>query len=651
MLPATFMAGMTLPLITLALLRSRLGEKSIGHVYAANTLGGIVGVAVAIHLALPVLGLKGALVLGGAIDVALGAWLLMRPSAGARRSGIAWSMTGVLGVLAAAFFFHLDPLKLPSGVFNFGDARLFESKILSHEDGRTATVDVLLNTRLDQVAIATNGKVDGAIRHGDTPTVDEYTMLLLGGLAIAERPDARDVAIIGYGTGMSTTVVLGSPRVERVDTIEIEPAMLRGAEAFRFFTDPAYTDPRSHFIVDDAKSYFARSTRRYDLILSEPSNPWVSGVASLFSREFYARVRSKLTDHGILVQWLHTYSFSDPLLASILRAMRESFPHFVLYDANGGDLVVVASPAGPVPAPSPEVFTLGRLPRYLSRIEVRRPEDIAVRRVGDQDAVRALFAAISVAPNSDYFPIVDSGASRTRYLGEQARGIAELGDAPWPILEMTAREPAAQGTGITFARQLSAARVGAASRAWAGHDLLLGRPLQPGAREALGDYKRTFELFGARFIQCRDEFPATEWWDVVEAVGKSLSVFLPPDASAEVWRRVRGSGCFAKLSPVEQNWFALFEALARRDAGAAAAAATQALATADSEPRLAYFYGAAMTSLIAGGRMDVARALYERYHGQLSKAQRERGWFRWIEGSVLLAPAPAGAATEGRPSR
>jgi predicted membrane-bound spermidine synthase len=650
MLPATFMAGMTLPLITLALLRTPLGEKSIGHVYAANTLGGIVGVAVAIHFALPVLGLKGALVLGGAIDVALGIWLLMRPAGERRGPRVAWSAAGVLGLLVAALFFHLDPLKLPSGVFNFGRARLLDTQILSHEDGRTATVDVFLSTRINQVAIATNGKVDGAIRRGDRPSVDEYTMLLLGGLAVAERPDARNVAVIGYGTGMSTTVVLGSPRVQRVDTIEIEPAMLRGAEAFRFFTDPAYTDPRSHFIVDDAKSYFARSGRRYDLILSEPSNPWVSGVSSLFSREFYARVRSKLDDNGLLVQWLHTYSFSDPLLASILKAMRESFPHFVLYDANGGDLVVIASPSGPVPPPSPEVFALGRLPQYFSRMEVRRPEDLAVRRVGDQDTVRALFATLSVAPNSDYFPIVDTGASRTRFLGEQARGIAELGDAPWPILEMTTHEKVAPATGVTFALVPSAARVGAAGRAWAGRDLLLGRTPQPGAEAVLGDFKRTFALFRARFIECHDDFPATQWWDVVQAVGQSVSVFLPPEASAEIWQRVRSSACFAKLSPVEQNWFALFDALGRRDAGAAAASATQALATARSEEQLAYFYGAAMTALISANRMDVARALYERYHHQLSTAQRERGWFRWVEGCVLLAPA-AGTVTGGRPAR
>jgi spermidine synthase len=652
MLPATFMAGMTLPIITFALLGSRLGEKSIGHVYASNTLGGILGVAVAVHFALPVLGLKGALVLGGTIDVALGIWLLAlpRPAGRARAARLAWSAAGALSVLAAAFLFHLDPYKLPSGVFNWGGARLDPDavRLISHEDGRTATVDVLLTRRSDRISIATNGKVDGSLSRTDVPGPDEYTMLLLGGLALAHRPDARNVAVIGYGTGMSTTTILGSPRVERVDTIEIEAAMPRGAEAFRFFTDPAYTDPRSHLIIDDAKSYFARSRRRYDLILSEPSNPWVSGVAGLFTREFYARIRGQLAPGGILVQWLHTYSFSDPLLASILRAMRESFPAFAVYDANGGDLVVVASPAASLPPLSPEVFHLGRLPRYLSRIEVRRPEDLALRRVADQDSVRALFDIIDVAPNSDYFPIVDTGAAKARFMNEQALGIVQLGDAPWPIVEMIAKAPLAAYP-ATIAKWPSTSRVRGEGRAAVGRDYLLGLASDPKVvHDVLGESERPFQVFRSRFIDCRDDFPAAQWWDVAEAVARDVSVYLPPRESSEVWDRVRSSPCFAKLQPEEREWFAVFDALGRRDAAAIVKSALAALQGAPSEAQLAYFYGAAMTGLIASHRIDEARALYGRYHGKLSNKQRERGWFRWIEGSVLLAPAGAGAAPGGR---
>ncbi len=489
MLPATFMAGMTLPLITLALLRSPLGERSIGHVYAANTFGGILGVLLAVHFALPVLGLKGALVLGSAVDIALGVWLLARDRSAPRPLRLGFGGVGLAAVLVAALFFHLDPRKLASAVFTYGHAQLAPGyEISSHKDGRTATVDVIYNPVLGSLSIATNGKVDGAMMRGERPGPDEQTMLLLAALGLAYRPDARDAAVIGFGTGMSTTTLLGSPRLRRVDTIEIEPAMPRGAEAFRYFTEPAYSDPRSHIVIDDAKSYFARTRRRYDLILSEPSNPWVSGVASLFTREFYARVRGQLRPGGVLVQWMHTYSFNDPLFASILRALRESFPAFTVYAPNDGDIVVVAT-AGAALAPlSGEVFGLGRIPRYLERIDVRRVEDLAVRRIGDQDTMRALFDVVQVAPNSDYFPIVATYAGKARFLREKAAGVEQLALAPWPILEMASRGA------LPPAYPLSPARW-PASRQAAGGPAGGGRPGLPRrARRARGGARAAGQL-------------------------------------------------------------------------------------------------------------------------------------------------------------
>jgi spermidine synthase len=503
----------------------------------------------------------------------------------------------------------------------------------------------VVRSATNHVSIATNGKTDGGINHGVQPSLDEYTMTMLASMPLAHRPDARDVAVIGYGTGMSTTVLLGSPRVQRVDTIEIEPDMPRGAQAFRFFTEPAYSDPRSRVIIDDAKSYFARSTRRYDVILSEPSNPWVSGVASLFTREFYARVSGKLNDGGILVQWLHTYSFSDALLASIIKAMRESVPAFVIYAANSGDLVVVASPSGKVPPLDPAVMHLGRIPEYLGRIEVRRIEDLEIRRVADQDSVKALFSTIDVAPNSDYFPIVDSGAARARFMNEIAFGIHDVGNAPWPILEMTARSPLAPEAPLSVPKWYSDRRTETAVRAQVAFGFLTGAAIPDAeAREQLGDSYRAFATFRDRFIACGSDFPATDLWDVLEVVATHESVFLPPAESAQLWERVRRSSCYAKLPDRVRGWFAVFDALGRRDAAESARTALAALEGAKGEAQQSYFYGAAMTGLIAAGRMDEARKTYDRHHAALPETVKLRGWFRWIEGRVLGAAKPGAAA-------
>ena len=639
MLPATFMAGMTLPLITYALLGSRLGEKSIGHVYAANTLGGILGVIIAVHFALPETGLKGTLVLGGAIDIALGAYLFLRAVPRRPVSGWAWSACGAASLVWAALFFQLDPLKLASSVFRTGEARLPSSyRILYHRDGKTATVDVLESPPSRSIGISTNGKSDGAIRTEAGavemgPTEDEHTMVMLGAMPLAVLPSAKTAAIIGYGTGMSTATILGSGALQRVDTIEIEPSMPEGAHAFRFVTARAYTDPRSHIIYDDAKSYFARSRRLYDVIVSEPSNPWVTGVSSLFTREFYGRVSKQLTTGGVLVQWLHVYSFSDPLLASVFRAMRESFPRFEVYCSSDGDLVVIASPSGPVPPLRADVVGMPGVRPLLERIGVKRIEDLAIRRIGDQDMVATLFASIEAPANSDYFPIVDTHASKALFLNEQVQGLSDVSFAPWPIVAMTSREPLPPSYPITLAARATVERVRQAERAEYARRYLLGGE-SPSARAALGADFRAFALFKARFIDCQARLEATEWWDTAITTATLVSVYLPTAASDAVWDRVQKSSCYGALDERTRGLFDLFRAVGRRDAAPMASIASRLLEDATGERNIEYLYGAALTGFIAAGRYDDARRTFIRFNGKIPEDRRRLGRFRWLESAA-----------------
>ena len=140
---------------------------------------------------------------------------------------------------------------------------------------------------------------------------DAATQTLLPLVTLAHAPAARTAAVIGYGSGMSSHMLLASPRLEKLVTIEIEPMMVEGARTFYPANRRVFDDPRSTIVLDDAKSYFASEHQRFDLILSEPSNPWVSGVSGLFTTEFYARIRRYLTDDGVFGQWLHTYELDD----------------------------------------------------------------------------------------------------------------------------------------------------------------------------------------------------------------------------------------------------------------------------------------------------------------------------------------------------
>src|SRR6185436_17200579 len=143
MLPATFCAGMTLPLITGALLRAGAGERAIGQVYAANTLGAIGGVVLAVHAGLPLLGLKGTLVLGALIDAGLGLALLYRFSAHTWPFA-ASAAACVLAFAPVVLLFELNVNKMTAGVFRHGDlSSSADAEILFNKDGKTATVHLV----------------------------------------------------------------------------------------------------------------------------------------------------------------------------------------------------------------------------------------------------------------------------------------------------------------------------------------------------------------------------------------------------------------------------------------------------------------------------------------------------------------------------
>lgn len=476
MLPATFCAGVTLPLITRVLLARGAGERAVGQVYAVNTLGSIVGAALAGLVLLPLVGLKWLLVLGALLDVSLGVWLLARhavlaedaagavpnalpdaarntpsrpaPVVGRRWAGepaasgdaralapVAAVGTAVLVILAGATPF--DPAVLTSGVYRYGtvsDPRRFA--VPFYADGRTATVSVRRHIESRTLTLATNGKPDASlsldwIRPAATDTArlpvvgDQVTQLLLPLITLAHVPNARSAAVIGEGSGMTSHLLLGSPALGALRTIDIEPAMIRGSRQFYPANRRVFDDPRSQFVLDDAKAYFAGANRRFDLILSEPSNPWVSGVSGLFTDEFYGRVTRYLAPGGVFGQWLHLYEIDDPLVTSVLAALHRHFPAYAVYLVSGADLLVVASNDPALRTPDWRVLGLPGLAGDLRHALPIDSATLASARLADRAALAPLLARWAPV-NSDYHPVLDLGAERTRFLKQIAAGYRAL---------------------------------------------------------------------------------------------------------------------------------------------------------------------------------------------------------------------------------
>lgn len=441
MLPATFCAGMTLPIITRLLLRAGVGERAIGRVYSLNTLGSIVGAAMAGLVLMPALGLKGLLVLGGAIDLSLGAWLILsngpRQQLARRRIMPAAAAIAVilLVILGSARF---DTTLLTSGVFRYGATQAPGSAdVLFYRDGRTATVSVRRIKGTGGLSLATNGKPDASLglewldprRAGAKAapfTHDASTQTLLALITLAHAPAARQAAVIGLGSGMSSHMLLGSPNLAQLVTIEIEPEIVRASRHFHPANRRVFEDPRSSLAFDDARSYFAAGHRRYDLILSEPSNPWVAGVSGLFTTEFYSSIRNYLTADGILGQWLHINEIDDGLVLSVVAALARNFPAYAIFSVSSHDLLIVASPRKALPRPDWSIIDRYEpLRSDLARVVPLSPHTFETLRLADHTSLGALAARVS--PNSDFYPVLDLNAERARFTNSQATGFALLG--------------------------------------------------------------------------------------------------------------------------------------------------------------------------------------------------------------------------------
>ena len=389
MLPATFCAGTTLPRITHALLRSQHGERAIGRVYAANTFGAIAGVLLTVHVLMPWFGLRNTMLIGASIDLSIGVALLAAGGAPTRTTTRRAALACVALLAVCIGFVHLDPRRMASGVYRYGKSMLAaDAEVVFHGDGKTASID-LVALASGKLGILTKGKSDAAINplSASAPSADEGTMVILGALPVALHPAARTAANIGMGSGLTSSTLLASERLTRVDTIEIEAKMVEAARGFMPRVARTYRDPRSNIVMDDAKTYFSSRRERYDIIVSEPSNPWVSGVASLFSVEFYALITRHLNDDGILVQWLQFYEFDSTLLASVMNALVTHFPHYVIYQTDDLNIVVVASRRAALDTLSPTIFAAPALKQELARVGIRTLGDLRMHRIGSQAAL------------------------------------------------------------------------------------------------------------------------------------------------------------------------------------------------------------------------------------------------------------------------
>ena len=331
MLPTTIVLGALFPLVSRILADAgRAADVALGRVYLTSSLGSATGALLAGFVLIPQLGVARTIAGASALVLLCSAALAWRRRAQAPRMAFA-AIAGVAVLLpplllassAQLAAMTLGVYRNPASYLRHGIELLpLEGipgeRIAFLRDGVHATVSV--HEGAGQLSLRVDGKADASTG------IDMPTQILLGQVPLLFGPAARDVAVVGFASGITVGSAATHP-VARIDAIELEPAMLEASRWFTLESGDPLSDARVRVILEDARAHLSYTDQRYDVIISEPSNPWITGVSNLFTREFFAATRRALRPGGRLLQWVQLYSLDEATFGSIVGALRAEFPY------------------------------------------------------------------------------------------------------------------------------------------------------------------------------------------------------------------------------------------------------------------------------------------------------------------------------------
>ncbi len=485
-LPAAIVAGVQFPLL-IALLghgREDVG-RDVGSAYAWNTAGAIVGSLAGGFVLIPRLTATGCWRLSVAMLVGLAVVFAWRAQ---RTSQLAY--TTLVGGAAVAVLFATGPSAVwrHSGIgagrapktTSAADARGWMNSVrrtlVAEAEGRESSIALM---RDDDLGLIVNGKSDGSARR------DAGTQVMAGMIAALLHPDPRTAMIVGLGTGTTAGWLGAIPSMKRVDVVELEPAVVRMAREFAAVNRGALDNAKVHVATGDARETLLVSRARYDIIFSEPSNPYRAGVASLYTREFYEAAAARLERGGVFAQWLQTYSIDEQTARTVYATLTTVFPHVQTWTTNPGDIVLLASR-------EPLQVDVDGIRRRLaqepfraathSAWRVESAEGVLAHFIANEDVASAL-GKDAPQLNTDDRPVIEFGFARS--LGRDSFGTADIaaaarnargtrprwlrGAVDWNVVDANRASIAylpSAGARSEFALMYGASEFGSAAAAW-----------------------------------------------------------------------------------------------------------------------------------------------------------------------------------------
>ncbi|MGZ8899864.1 MAG: fused MFS/spermidine synthase [Limisphaerales bacterium] len=402
---------------------SALGDQ-VGRLLTANTIGAVVGVLLTGFVLMPLVGLRGAFAVLALLLMGVTAYVALQ------RSNTVAATTAIvlLGVSAAAVASTGENWRfvIGSGVYrlrgqfptaDYWASRKQNTQILYYKDSADATVSVEQSANpgdaQQQTILRINGKTDASSRG------DLSTQFLLAHLPMAAKPDAKSVFVLGFGSGITGGALLGHP-IDKLTIAENCGPVLEAGKYFNQWNRGVLTNARTIIRKDDARAVLKLSQTKYDIIISEPSNPWVAGIGSIFSKEFYELCASRVTDDGIVAQWFHSYEMSDYIVMLVLRTFGSVFPHMEIWDTQEGDIVMLGSKKAWVSnaAQYQKIFARPEVRKDMADVRISTGVALWAKQVASQNTA---FAIAGDGPiQTDDLPILEYAAPIAFFRAEDA---------------------------------------------------------------------------------------------------------------------------------------------------------------------------------------------------------------------------------------
>lgn len=444
LVPALLM-GMVMPLVLVWATRDRGSSvRLVGRSYAINTVGAIAGAFITGFILIPRTSTKHTLLFCAGICVMVAAAAYVPPPT-TRDPQLFRSLSIGAAVLIIMLFFISAPAMnladLSIGAYDSlvrvlaktregvkddpNQSGPAEHRLLMYEEGTTATVSVRKDWETTSLAI--NGRANASDRE------DMPTQVMLGQLPVLVAPSTRSGLVIGLASGVTVGSLLQSP-IESLDCVELERATIPASRFFEHVNNRPLSDPRLHLIIDDARAYLRVTPKRYDIVISEPSHPWVPGVANLFTREFFEMTRDRLSDDGVFVQWVQIYQLSTETLRSVLATYQVVFPHVLVFRVGGidkgKDLLLVGSNKPLNLDKLAERVADPRMSAEIARVNLKSESDVRAWYVCDETTLRAAVAGAQIntddnmhietsVPREAFRPLMQTNSDWIRQLAKR----------------------------------------------------------------------------------------------------------------------------------------------------------------------------------------------------------------------------------------